>query len=90
MLTAPVDTSALARIDGTQYQSLLAAEKQGGQAAHAVLDMYRVWYEGGGKHHGAAWPFDPTTATSPLFDLQAAAMCGVLASRTTSQGTVGG
>lgn len=85
MLTAPVDTSALARIDGQQYQQLLQAEKEGGQAAHAVLDMYRVWYANGGKHHGSAWPFNPSTATSPLFDFQAAAMTGVLAQQQQQQ-----
>ena len=38
-----------------------------------------VWYDNGGKNHGAYRPFSPTTATSTMFDPEAMFIASIMA-----------
>eukprot|EP01105_Mastigella_eilhardi_P008595 TRINITY_DN2079_c0_g1_i4.p1 TRINITY_DN2079_c0_g1~~TRINITY_DN2079_c0_g1_i4.p1 ORF type:complete len:264 (-),score=49.92 TRINITY_DN2079_c0_g1_i4:48-839(-) len=89
MEIAPLDTSGIFQVFGEQYKALLDA-RTSNALVDAVIASYEVW--------AANCPLDPTIrckdgivtpdpgkASTTLFDLQAAAMCGATRTGTASE-----
>lgn len=76
---APLDTSFFFQIYGANYQFLLSAEAVS-RTVHVVLENYRTWFEHGGGYEMYR-RFNPSNASSTLYDLQAMFQAAVIASR---------
>lgn len=69
----PLDSTVFDQFYGPTYAALLEANTTTGHPyAVSLLEHYVVWYNNGGKNFFAMLPFSPNSATSTMYDLQAA------------------
>lgn len=83
LVTAPLDTTVFAQLNGPVWQYFLTAANTSTPDVHPlarmILGQYEIWYANGGDHYNAIVPFNPTNSTSTLYDLFAAYMGGAFA-----------
>ena len=75
---APLDTTGQYQIYGSNYERFYDAQSWN-VISNTVIQNYQVWYDNGGKNHGAMRPFNVSTATSTMFDPQAMYMASMMA-----------
>lgn len=76
LVTAPLDTTIFDQFFDPVYTFLLAGATPNHLYATTLMAHYTAWYNGGGKGYGAFRPFNLSTGTDTLYDLQAAYMAG--------------
>lgn len=78
LVTAPLDTTVFDQFCNPEYQAMLVTNDTAHPFVASLLANYVAWYNGGGKSFGAIKPFNLTSGTSTLYDLQAAYMTATL------------
>merc|ERR1712228_106410 len=75
---APLDTTYFFQIYGSNYQRLLNSEQV---IVETMLTNYNVWYKNGGNEFRAYRDFNPSTATSTMYNVMAVWMASIIAER---------
>lgn len=87
LVTAPVDTGKVTRVDGANFQALLRGAASGtSRIAASLLQQFRVWYSNGGDTRHYPWgPIGPEVATGSMYDFQTAMLAVQLATGVTQR-----